>query len=407
MNISLPYGKGPCLTFEAEKALIYPLLSEKLFLDVGDVTIRRLLAAYPNAPEQSKSNIILDFMGEAWKRKDFFEVFSAFDVFLEVSGKRGHFTHQFEVFLLGANIFLLLRDSGVNVEEVCDFKNIQEVMYTWMMASSTHDFGYPIEESSKIIKRLANLYESFGLDSVKDKYLSLDIGNILEGDKEFPRLNLGEENGIIDKNINISRMVRKTIEESSNMSEGEVVFLQKKLVGNDVHGYASSILLCQNILKKLLAEKSFSEIEQDWIYKALLKAMGGIALHGLGPKDRLEENSPPLITKLNFSKNPFCYLLFLVDNIQDYNRSNFPNENYPEYFLKEFESSATDKRFRLVYSVRHENWSDDVKEKAKNFIDEKRVIFDLLPEPTPLCGVEIIVKYELSYGKFEEFSVRL
>lgn len=58
--------------------------------------------------------------------------------------------------------------------------------------------------------------------------------------------------------------------------------------------------------------------------------------------------------------------MYLLDNIQEWNRSIVPHDEYPEFLLAQFKIS--DNAIELGYRLSHRNWSSKIENNAKSYI---------------------------------------
>ncbi len=368
----VPYADTTALSEDAEKVLIRKLLQQTYF---NDVRVQRLLAYYPNLPLKDKDRAISLFMRRLWSDTKFFEAFRAFDFLLAVAGKRGHFVHQFEVFLFGINIILMAQEKGCDLTKVFKFDEIDQVFDTWLFASSVHDFGYPIEAVNKIVKEIGKLYNTFGFKNIQDRFQSVKAENLVKS-----------------CNANVGDKVILAIEESLGITSVEAISLVDKLVAVDDHGYASSMFICRMIKNKIRKEKSLPHYE-----KSLKYAMGAVSLHSLKLSNEPQKDFREYIGKISFEKNPYAFLLFLVDNLQDNNRFVYPKDSWPNYSLHKL--SINKHEITISYNVKHPDWKKKAKTAFTSYVTEKREMLDLIsPGSTPL-GITVRLQYIVDSGK--------
>jgi len=115
--------------------------------------------------------------------------------------------------------------------------------------------------------------------------------------------------------------------------------------------------------------------------------MGAITLHTLSDKRLLE--------KISCNRNVYAFLLFIIDNIQDWSRAFKPDKKHPNYHLIHF-SNNEDKRIILDYSLTSDSWSDEMKVDVHKFINSKKQI---LNKPARFnhkgWGIEIKIKFHM------------
>lgn len=173
---------------QAEKKLIGNLFEMEYF---KAPYISRRLATYPMAPEEERDLIILEIMQSLWSRDrnntETFSIFKDFESVFKILGKRGHFIHQFEVFLLGCHLFEMLWEHDTKKMREF-FTNHSNGFYSWLHTSTVHDFGYPLQEANKIAAKFSELYKKLNMETVSQNYSSIYQENWIK--KEQNLLNI-------------------------------------------------------------------------------------------------------------------------------------------------------------------------------------------------------------------------
>ena len=363
----------------SEKELIKEMIKFKMF---QPIPIQRRLAQYPDALQSDKDVLIFELMELLWKGGidvEIFNVFKEFDIFLTVSGTRGHFRHQFKVFLLGIYIMSIFLKARSDL--FCS-ANINQIFYTWLMTATLHDFGTPMEEASLIAEKLSKLYKNLGLNSMAKKYSLIGIGgkNTIN-ENRLNRIDLQRKNkDSICSVLDVDYLIQDAIKSSIGVNSTNAILIRDKIKNIANHGYIGAALLCGAICKN----KDYETIKKQWIFGAMKKAMGAIALHCL-PTD-IEK----YCNKINFQLNPFAYLLFLTDNIQEWGRPSSDN-SWPVYNLAKL--SYNEHELKLHYNLTCDDWSlrfDEVKE----YLDKKEGLLALPKGPEPPLGIKLVVIFE-------------
>lgn len=391
-SIIPPQVPGSSLSQDAEKMLITRILEEPYFKELG---LRRLLATYIFALEEEKNVIISEVMQKIWNDKSLVDAFKHFDFILSISGMRGHYVHQFEVFMLGLNFIFHLQDTKKAKLDKFGFKeDINQVIYTWLLASAAHDFGYPIEKGNLIIEKLAELYAGYKFDTIAEKFNAIKLDELIKTCPEFAALFIPDE----AEKDSVSLIVREGIAESLNPSAGlDVVHLQKELVTDANHGYTSSIMICKRVLEIIqdkYAANTVDEIRDKAEFKSLKYALGAVALHSL--KEKKPEEKRFLINML-YELNPYAYLLFIFDNIQDWSRTLSKSDKYAEYFLQSY--SLRGNVLKLDYHLRHDTWSVGVFEEVIKHVDEMRKNLEALSAPNDRIGIKFFLNFYPNNGQ--------
>ena len=126
--------------------------------DLYNQTIREILPALIKTLEEAgtekyaevKLKALRSVIKKLWvdaQKEETFKILLDFEEFEKMlfqsnSDYRGHYVHQFDVFLLGYYILNTIRQSNKPVASVFNGNS----NLTWMLASTFHDMGYPIQQ---------------------------------------------------------------------------------------------------------------------------------------------------------------------------------------------------------------------------------------------------------------------
>ncbi|MCK5158159.1 MAG: hypothetical protein KAR08_03315, partial [Candidatus Heimdallarchaeota archaeon] len=319
----------------AEIGLIENLLELKHF---KKPQIQRRLAVYPYESYAKKNELICELMKLLWPEQvkiDLFSIYKDFDYFMTATGRKGHFIHQFEVFLLGLNLLLVLWKKKPNLS-IFKAKSKEELINIWLITATTHDCGYPLQIAPDIVNDLSNLCMKLNLKYLSDRFDSIKFKDLLKKEHELKGLVIRNksQDEIISEYISIEILMKIILKSNLKLSSDEIQKLIDKFVDDANHGYVSSIILCNILLDVVINDLSDpNKFKDDWLFNKLNFIAGAISLHSLDIKDR------KYIRKISFEDNPYAYILFLIDNIQDWSRAIVPNTKYAEYQLKDFNIS--------------------------------------------------------------------
>lgn len=393
----------PSTTFDqdAEQYLIELLLQE---VDNKDFKLQRMLSSYPLASEQEKGILILKILGYLWplgSPSNLFAVFRDFDTVLSLIKGKGNFIHSFEVYLLGFHIIKLLLD--VNEKNILQsqFRPDKRIYDSWLITSTAHDFGYPLEVIPELSNKFSELFKLLYLNGVAKKakelsairklhlqksLLSVEVYNVSRRKKETINVEHFVLEGIknsIDGNINDAREIRDVLKES-------LIKIGKQEHSYIKHSYVSALILARSYINYLSTSKKWENKKELWRTQLLKKVAAAIALHAL-PSSRED-----LINKISFDLNPVAYILFLVDNIQDWNRSLRPSEKHPTYILTDYTSSG--KEISIGYTLEHGRWKKKMVTDAKNYIADKQKKFKALKPPRRSLNISIFLRFSTDHG---------
>lgn len=391
--------QGP-LSEEAEKNIIRNLLDFKFF--AAHPQTQRQVALYPFIDAAKKNDLICKLMDVFWNDIPTpFKAFKDLDVFVSISKKRGHFTHQFEVFLLGLNLIRNLILKG-RCKTTFKHNDLKYIFITWLMSATAHDFGRPIEVAADISNTLSDLYSNMKMKRLSKRYRRKDDNKLLSDEDALLKINLTStsKTGTL-KVLNIDSVIAESIKETLGISEAESLKIQDTLKKEDNHGYVSAIILCNILIEFWCKDSTYTAIRKKKKFKALKLAIGAIASHALS-----KSSVNKYVENISFNLNPYAYILFLMDNIQDWSRPVSHNDNWPTYTLNDFEFENN--IFKLSYFLKHDKWKDKISNNVKKSIEEKNILLNLPENPKPELGITVSVSFEGNNGtQFENIELNI
>lgn len=334
---------------KASKALIISLLDLELFAD-PDVLWR--IGLYPTSETHGRENIaayvLKKVVGEVLVSGDeVVDVFRRFDYILAGVGRKRHFLHQFEVFLLGANII------NLHAIKLCSAlgpsTDLGMVYRAWMLCALFHDLGKPIEKVQEITTRLGDAYASLGAK------VTMQPGALLEAevpDEEFDDIVHTELVGVLGDGW-------------------------KSVIAKDKHGYLSAQLLYARIQKSVVPDE------------LLKKLLAAVVCHCVKPGADSGNCS------IRFEKNPFAYMLFLMDNVQEWEREPIGNPEHIGGEMVGFDRNESPTSLHLTYQLnaRHEEH-----EKAEGIVRSAIATLEMLRDDQPAADPMV---FRISYVDLE------
>ena len=225
-----------------------------------------------------------------------FEDFEAFEkvLFRSNSEYRGHYVHQFDVYLLG--YFILNSIVKVNVTAAEKLNTSSNPNFTWLLAATFHDMGYPIEQIDNWLSAFLKVF------------LKVDATYPIEIERILTPIFFDYLRYISEEHYNLTI---EPIAPSGHSTVTDWAFhsnLEKNLRKKN-HGVISSLLLIHSFFTREKITQS-----QTWFRETfpteVLPACHAIALHSLEGRG-----------KVSFAKCPYAFLLQLCDAIQDWQRS--------------------------------------------------------------------------------------
>ncbi|MFT5700283.1 MAG: hypothetical protein ACI8ZB_003155 [Desulforhopalus sp.] len=364
MDTSLELLQTISFSQKAELQLINFLLTN--MIDEYDFSTRRALSVYPRLNPDEKTKTILNLSSElikdgpSWNSS--LESFENFERFLRAAGKRDHFVHQFEVFLLGWSILSHYFSFNNDVSDIKDKFN------WWFITSMSHDIGYPVSSFEQIIKRLAELYDNENTQL---------LGEILKETKDkFCKLK-EEHDNLINTADEVLVIIKQALDKLDIKGEEQNKLISKLTKALD-HGYFSALLLFDSMVK---AEKNNSF--NDELYS--LWTAGAISLHNL-----CHVNYSEIVRKINIVTNPFAYVLFIADCLQEWERPNNIDNDFPIFIMDNFYITP-ENDIIIKFILKHEHWTPQLVESQIEYIQKKEDRLNALD--TTNVPFKIIIEY--------------
>lgn len=383
----------------AQENLINDLLSEDFF---KNPSVQRQLASYPCVHENEKDKIILNLMNYYWNMptaNDFFMIFRDFDAVFSILGKKGHFIHQFEVFLLGHFLIQKLLQSKNSSYLLELFENKERLHYAWLLTATAHDFGYPLELSNKLAGKFSSLYGKLKFKTISEQYKAITYKFNIETEKELLTIKVLDASTNKIVTINIDEFIHNGIKSSLDLETHEVDTVINKLKKESIHGYISSFILCNSYLEYLSKANLYGKTCDKWRIDILQMVAAAIAIHTL--------KEDVYIKRISFKNNPLAHLLFLVDNLQEWNRTLRPHDKFASYNLLKFDFNQANSTISLDYILTHEKWTASILADAQASLADKKNLLSWLKPPTPMFNVNIVMNFSTSDGKPFEYPVTI
>ena len=348
----------------AEEQLIEGLLKFSM-PSLMDEQARRYLAAYPYKLESERIKVIREIINtlKPFNRSNILiDSFAAFEGFMLSIGKRDHFIHQFEVFLLGWYVFCTLSEKStcqtVPIEGFVPLE-AEEIFLFWLITAMTHDLGFPFQESPKIIEQLWRLHKDVKLTDIANLYYA--FGKMLtsrDKNNHLPWIeNLWKGRGkLINQHLAIGLQHSLTIDYNGAMGLVQTIAAER-----DNHGYISSLLVGHALYPPENYEVpgifTPDKLRSIHLYRLVLAA---IALHHIKADTPEHKN---IIKKIKYTTNPFAYLLFIMDNVQEWGRLSgiHVNDPTPMTFLTNCETKGM--QITLTFVTRHDLWETKIRQK--------------------------------------------
>jgi hypothetical protein len=373
-KIVMPNDFYEFLTESTVADLLLPILDNADALGVSTLKAQRHLALYPSINHHQRPEIISEILCSILETEEipFISSFKTFESLLGAVGKRDHFTHQFEVYLLGMNLLLGLSECvKKKLATTSKFReqlsqDLPSVALLWLVTSVFHDIGYPVQETASLLNEFSVLFQSYNLKILSQTLLQ---NNPVEGEEEAVAKEIANT---------LKDGIRRSLASRRGNSQAEIEIIEEivqEITNSQNHGYIGGLLL-YSIFRK--SGKQW----QKKIESGLPDAMSAVAMHDLKQKHAWY---------LSFDTNPYAYLLFLLDNLQDWGRSNASSGKFADFHLVGFHQEAC--TMNLYIEATHELWNKDTEKAIKKFIIDKIELLSAPNKPSTEFGFKIIINY--------------
>lgn len=285
-------------------------------------------SAYAEAKLESVRVALEELWVKLARKFETFKIFKDFEAFEKVlfqsnAEYRGHYVHQFDVYLLG--YYLLNRILKTNGPAAEKFKASSNPNFTWLLTATFHDMGYPIEQIDNWLSAFLKVFLKV------DTTYPIEIERILTP-VFFDYLRYISEEHYSLTIDPIATSGHSPVTDWAFHSNLETNLRKKN------HGVISSLLLIHSFFTREKITQS-----DEWFLETfpieVLPACHAIALHSLEGRD-----------KVSFAKCPYAFLLQLCDAIQDWQRS-LGRTDYSELEALEFSLLENTPKIEFVLKI--------------------------------------------------------
>lgn len=310
------------MSVSAEAEIINPLFNEHYFS-----SIREELKAYSTESDYDKKvTMIIKIMNKLWKEKhkkhyvsDLFSVTEKFEDILLWLGVRDHFIHQFETFLLGSYVLTKWKSKLLSIisEKHQCLQDIDDLIFTWLLTSTVHDFGYPAYKAKALNENLHDLFQNLDFAELADTYGELANHIQAAGLEKV----VVAQDGYEEVSINITRLLARRIVDNRLISgtEDQAVSILKEVLDKVDHGCVSAYLLVRKVIMSLHTLIPWHEYKERKDFIQLQEAALGILFHTIHNRN---------IKTISFYENPIVALMIIVDELQEWGRKSNKNRKY-------------------------------------------------------------------------------
>jgi hypothetical protein len=381
------------LSTVAEKKLLELLLEEDF---INDPWLQRRLGSYALADTTERDRIVLEivkFFFQGTLHSELFAAVREFDTVFASLGMKGHFIHQFEVLIFGWALIRMLIDQDESIKRSFRFNTPREIFFVWLMASVIHDFGYPLQVAEDVMKKMFAWYRALGMSEIAELFRAL-----MKNYEKSQAKNLTELKSQTWAGLHVKPILLETLRDSLKINRLSAEKLLKrieamskgKISEEKIHGFAGAAVLCGKCFQSWRTS-GLTAKALDYDVKTLKLALAAICLHDL------TNDLDTYIRRIDFWRNPYAYLLFLIDNLQDWFRNLRPNEKWPSYNLLKI--GRTENQLELSYILTHEKWTKDMEHSAKGSVREKFERLHMMARPRPPLHFRIAVDFRTNHGR--------
>lgn len=302
--------------------------------------------------------IVLDTLKNLWTRYEkergaaAFRSFKDFEpMLMEIPGYRDHMIHPFQVFLMGSIIIDKFYDHFLGAYKLkLKNANKSDLDFAWLMASTFHDFCYPIQMyefvNERLFKKFLQTEDTSMLPRLQTEKILLQKGQLKLLDQLISLcshcMNDSENSGwIFDTKCKIDDNFR--------------YMMVQEITARKNHAPLSALTLLNMILSEEVSTKRGGYMEETFS-TAICPAALAIALH-----DEKVLKNLPKETNIVFESLPIALLLIYCDTAQDFGRSSQKDycslkdldmgKDYIETSLVFFEKSAYKRKMKEVESI--------------------------------------------------------
>ncbi len=312
---------------------------EKLVAELTDLgclkTVQSEMAEYGRAEtREARTQLARQIVTKLWTdhgmgdaAKELVQTSRDFERVLDIVVTRGHFVHQLETFFLGC---LVLKHMMCLLPEAEDrpapLRVVPADVYlTWLLTSSLHDVGYPIQLGRQIGQEICSMYEKLALDYCADLLRSVNMRFCVQ---QLENLPLDKEGGE-RRSLNIPSYIEGLISRGANV---DADYLQETVAtrwNEQDHGLVGVAILWQKLLETNAVDVHRPLYEQDH----LNAASGAIALHNLEPGQ--------LRFAVEMERLPFAFLLMVMDELQEWHRTKEDDAGLARFELVDIHAKST------------------------------------------------------------------
>lgn len=366
------------ISVETKQKLVSKLLNAPFV--TSNTETQRLLAMYPSQLSGKRSQTICNILNKFLPAQQNLDPYAKFDLVLGLNKTRGHFVHQFEVFLVGLNILHLNWPNFIDLaQDSSKIDTVPKMLRTWAITASAHDIGYPMSAASAVANAIGALYSEINLNEIAERFIKSEPLKLIEDDPGF--FEVCHSSG----KLNIIEYITTALKRFIDIEDANAVLDVLKTKNN--HGFLSAVLITK-LLYKQYTDEFGARFKDQWEYDSLELAVGAIALHAID----FAKAGRNIFKQADSKKNIFAYLLFIVDNIQDWDRNIFEGNKYPEYFLRNVLLGTND--ITLEYYITHEKWNTSFEKEAISFVETKELLKSVFPPPGIDITVNVLFKSE-------------
>ena len=322
---------------------------------------------------------------------------------------RDHYVHTLFVFILGLAIYEKNDDFKKYFNEYAlnknkypdsyDTKN-EEFFYRWGLASLFHDIAYPLEITLKQANKYLDFIWSYPEEITKDSKIKMELSDFEKfmnlpaikpdarfEDKFFKKYHESKCKFHDDAISILSQSISSNFSLDINEIKINLINFVKSMKENSFmdHGFYSAVIM----LRWYYYLVKTTNWNPSYFYFPVVDSASAIFLHNYYKHGLMKK--PFNLGCMKAKSHPIAYLLILCDELQEWNRKGFGEQNFSNPTITDYNITITDLKMMIYYEFTNKN--DDSILKEKTYMISKIIeTSDLFKE-----GIIIINKRDI-YG---------
>lgn len=369
--------------------------------------ISESITSFMKSPIDSAYYVYEAFFTAYWigiqkKENPFLKLIENVKLFEELGGRltlnqRDHFVHSVFVFLLGlvvyeqsSNYKVSFEKYALNEKTYSDYYDTQyeEFFYRWGIASLFHDIAYPLEITLKQINRYADFICTYPEIDPQNLKVKMQLSNF----EEFIDLPLIKPHPMYEESFSSKypyyelkfhndavAILSESIASNFNLNFNDVNkkiyrFIKDMDKGNFIdHGFYSSIIILR-WYHYLIKSTSWNPA---YFYIPIADSASAIFLHNYFEHGLMDSFK---LKPLKADTHPIAYLLILCDQLQEWNRECYGEENLKKEYPTDIELTVNNSTMELTYKFSQSSLNNHDFSKITSKLYKLLTVYDIFEE---------------------------